>query len=118
MIDLDFYDLPLVDFGIEAVLVVACALLYTRTYAPERWQRRWVAAAAVALVLVQGVLDYGLRHQPWRQWDPSLAQARWQPHLTVATSGNAVPPLRMALALTASTHTARSRWRRTDPEAW
>jgi hypothetical protein len=118
VIGLDLYDLPRVDFGIEAVLVVACAWLYTRTYAPERWQRRWVAAAAVALVLVQGVLDYGLRHQPWRQWDPSLAQSRWQPHLTVAASADAVSSLRMALAFTPSTHTARARWRKTVPEAW
>ncbi len=118
VIGLDFYDLPLVDFSIEATLVVACAWLYARTYAPEHRQRRWVAAAAVALVLIQGVLDYGLRHQPWRQWSPSLAQARWQPHLTVAASGNAAQSLRMALAFSPSTHSARARWRKTVPEAW
>jgi hypothetical protein len=118
VVGLDLYNLPLVDFAIEATLVVACGWLYARTYAPEHWQRRWVAAAAVSLVLIQGVLDYGLRHQPWRQWNPSLAQARWQPHLTTASSGNVVQPLRMALALTPSTHSARARWRKTVPEVW
>lgn len=118
LVGLDFYDLPPVDLAIEATLVVACAWLYARTYAPDRWQRRWVAAAAVALLLIQSVLDFGLWHQPWRQWNPSLAQARWQPHLTVAASGNADQPLRMALALSPSTHSTRARWRRTVPEAW
>ena len=118
VVGLDFYDLPIVDFTIEAALVVGCAMLYSRMFAHERWQRRWVAMAAVALVLIQGVLDYGLRHQPWRKWDPSLAQAQWQPHLTSTASGSEVTSLRMALALTASTHTARARWRKTDPEAW
>lgn len=118
VVGLDFYDLPLVDFGIEAVLVVACGWLYARAYAPERWQRRWVAAAAIALVLIQGLLDYGLRHQPWRRWDPSLAQSRWQPHLTVPASAETVLPLRMALALPPSTHTVRARWRKTVPGAW
>jgi len=118
VIGLDFYNLPLVDFGIEATLVVGCAWLYARTYAPEHWQRRWVAAAAVTLVLIQGVLDYGLRHQPWRQWNPSLAQVRWQPHLTVSASGSAAQQLRMALALSPSTHSARARWRKTVPEVW
>jgi hypothetical protein len=118
VVGLDLYSLPLVDYSIETTLVVACGWLYARTYAPERWQRRWVAAAAVALVLIQSVLDYGLWHQPWRQWNPSLAQARWQPHLTVAASGNAVEPLRMALAFTPSTHSMRARWRKTVPEVW
>jgi hypothetical protein len=118
VIGLDFYNLPLVDFVIEGVLVAACAWLYARTYAPEHWQRRWVAAAAVALVLIQGVLDYGLRHRAGRQWDPSLAQLRWQPHLTVAASADTASSLRMALALTPSTHSVRARWRKTVPEAW
>jgi len=117
-IGLDLYNLPLVDFTIEAALVVGCAWLYARTYAPSRRQRAWVAAAAVALAGIQGVLDYGLAHQPWREWNPSLAQGWWQPHLTVAAAGNAVPSLRMALALSPSKPTARARWRKTDPEAW
>ena len=118
VIGLDLYNLPIADFAIESVLVVACAWLYARRYAPEHRQRRWVALAAVALVLIQSVLDYGLWHQPWRHWDPSLAQVRWQPHLTVAASVSVASPLRMALAFTPSTHSARARWRRTVPEAW
>ena len=117
VIGLDLYNLPLADFAIEATLVVAAASLYARILAPAHWQRRWVAAAAVALVLLQGVLDYGLRHQPWRNWDPSLARAEWQPHLTTDASGNAVEPLRMALALSPALTQRGRRWRRTDPEA-
>jgi len=117
-IGLDFYNLPLVDFTLEALLVVGCAWLYARTYAPSRRQRLWVAAAAMALVGIQGVLDYGLAHQPWREWNPSLAQERWQPHLTVTVPGSGVPSLRMALALSPAEPTARARWRKTDPEAW
>lgn len=118
LIGLDFYDLPIADFALESVLVVVCAWLYTRRFTPEYWQRRWIAAAAMSLVLIQSVLDYGLWHQPWRQWNPSLAQARWQPHLTVDAPMDDALPFRMALALTSSTHSARARWRRTDPGAW
>lgn len=114
LVGLDFYNLPLVDFAIEATLVVVCAVVYTRAFAPEHWQRRWVAAAAVSLVLIQGVLDYGLRHQPWRQWNPSLAQLRWQPHLTVPAPGSIAPPLRMALAFSPDRLTQRGR----DGEGW
>jgi hypothetical protein len=118
VVGLDFYDLPLVDFVIEVSLVVACAWLYARTFAPDRPRRRWIAAAALALAAIQSVLDYGLQHQPWRQWNPSLARAEWQPHLTVPTSGSAVQPLRTALAFSPGINSARARWPRTDPEAW
>jgi hypothetical protein len=117
LIGLDLYNVPIADFVIESALVVGCAWLYRRRYAPEHWQRRWIAAAAVALVLIQSVLDYGLWHRRGREWNPSLAQARWQPHLTVAASVDVASPLRMALALTPSTHFVRARWRRTVPEA-
>jgi hypothetical protein len=118
VIGLDLYDLPIADFAIEATLVVVCAWLYARCYAPEHRQRRWIAAAAVALVLIQSVLDYGIWHQPWREWNPSLAQSWRQPHLTVVASVEVPSTLRMALAFTPSTHSARARWRRTVPEAW
>lgn len=117
LIGLDLYNVPIADFVIESALVVGCAWLYRRRYASEHWQRRWIAAAAVALVLIQSVLDYGLWHRRGREWNPSLAQARWQPHLTVAASVDVASPLRMALALTPSTHFVRARWRRTVPEA-
>jgi hypothetical protein len=118
LVGLDLYDLPIVDFALEAALVVGCAWLYRRRYAPEYWQRRWIALAAVALVLIQSVLDYGIRHQPWHQWNPSLAEARWQPHLTVAAAEDAASLLRMRLAFSTSTQTARAQWRRTVPGAW
>ena len=118
VVGLDLYNLPVVDFTLESALVVGCAWLYRRHYAPEHWQRRWIALAAVALVLIQSVLDYGLRHQPWREWHPSLAEARWQPHLTVAASADAGPPLRMRLAFSTSTQSARTQWRTTVPGVW
>ncbi len=118
VVGLDFYDLPVVDFLIEATLVVVCAWLYARTFAPDRPRRRWVAAAALALVGIQSVLDYGLEHQPWREWSPSLARLEWQPHLTVATTGSPAQPLRTALAFSPGNNSARARWRMTDPEAW
>ncbi|HET9685031.1 MAG TPA: hypothetical protein VFP15_13070 [Gemmatimonadaceae bacterium] len=99
VVGLDFYDLPKVDFLIEASLLAVAAWLYMRAFAPDTLRRRWVAVAALALVSVQSVLDYGLQHEPWRQWNPSLARAQWQPHLTVASSGSTLTPLRTALAL-------------------
>lgn len=117
VIGLDLYNVPIADLVIESVLVVVCAWVYSRRYAPEHWQRRWIAAAAVALVLIQSVLDYGLWHQRGRAWNPSLAQSRRQPHLTVAASVDAPSRVRMALAFTPSTHSVRARWRRTVPEA-
>ena len=118
VVGLDFYDLPVVDFLIEATLVVVCAWLYARTFAPDRPRRRWVAAAALVLAGIQSVLDYGLQHQPWREWSPSLARLEWQPHLTVATTGSPAQPLRTALAFSPGNNSARARWRMTDPEAW
>ncbi|MGH9141838.1 MAG: hypothetical protein ACRD2I_11965 [Vicinamibacterales bacterium] len=100
LVGLDLYDLPAVDFTIEALLVIGCAFLYARTFAIGTAQRRWVAAMAITLLAIQGVLDYGLSKQPWRNWNPSLARERWQPHLTVAVATPAGPSIRMALALT------------------
>ena len=116
-VGLDLYDLPAVDFAIEGALVVAFALLYARAFAGGRGQRRWVAAMALALLAIQGVLDYGLAHQPWREWDPSLARARWQPHLTLAAAKDVPPPFRMALAFSPGTFSASERCRTTDPGA-
>jgi hypothetical protein len=99
IVGLDLYDLPAIDFTIEGLLVIGCAFLYARSFATGRAQRRWVAAMALTLLVIQGVLDYGLSNQPWRSWNPSLAQGRRQPHLTVAAAFPAGPPIRMALAL-------------------
>ena len=117
IVGLDFYNLPIVDFMIEATLVAGLAWLYARTFARERGQRRWVLASAVALLGLQGMLDFGLAHQPWRQWTPSLARAWRQPHLTPVAPGIVALPLRTALALSPGNHSARARWRRTDPGA-
>lgn len=117
IVGLDFYDLPLVDFTIESLLVVGCSIVYARAFATDGARRRWVLAAAAALLAIQGVLDYGLANQPWRDWDPSLARARWQPHLTVVVATSSDQPFRMALALSPATLTASEQWRPTDPGA-
>ena len=98
VVGLDFYDVPAVDFALEGLLVVGCAILYARAFATDRARRRWVVAMAAALLAIQGVLDYGLAHEPWRDWNPSLARARWQPHLTLAVAARVAAPVRMALA--------------------
>jgi hypothetical protein len=99
IVGLDLYNLPAVDFTIEALLVIGCAFLYARAFATGTAQRRWVGGMALTLLVIQGVLDYGLSNQPWRNWNPSLARERWQPHLTVAVAAPAGPSARMALAL-------------------
>lgn len=114
IVGLDFYDLPLVDFAIEGLLVAGCSIIYARAFATDRTRRRWVVGAAAALLAIQGVLDYGLANQPWRKWDPSLARGRWQPHLTVAVATRPDLRFRMALALSPATLTASERWRPTD----
>jgi hypothetical protein len=89
-VGLDLYNRPAVDFALEGGLVVLCCFVYARTFAPERRQRWWVAAMAVGLLALQGMLDYGLR-SAHRSWNPSLTQQVWQPHLTfVLWAGDAV----------------------------
>jgi len=80
-IGLDLYNLPAVDFAVEASLVLLCCALYARTFAHSPAQRRWVIAMAIALVGLQALLDFGNSRGGVR-WNPSLAQRAWQPHLT------------------------------------
>jgi hypothetical protein len=115
-VGLDLYHRPVIDFALEGGLVVVCCIVYARSFAAERRQRRWVVAMGAALVAMQVVLDYGLRNEgePWR---PSLAQERWQPHLTSRFWAELSVPLRMPLALSSRTITASVEWPRENPEA-
>jgi hypothetical protein len=115
-VGLDLYNRPVVDFALEGGLVVVCCFLYARTFAPERRQRWWVAAMAAGLLAMQGVMDYGLRsaHRPW---SPSLAQRQWQTQLSFVLGARNPARVRMPLALSYSTITARMQWRREKPEA-
>lgn len=120
-VGLDLYNLPLADFAVESLLVLACVALYARTFAHSPAQRRWVGGMAAALLVLQALLDHGLAHeQPvWRPaitaapgaGDPSLACRAWRPHLTWAQRDERSDGLRMPLAFSASTFTASARWR-------
>jgi hypothetical protein len=109
VIGLDLYNLPLVDFAIEAALVAGCCVLYARAYARSVTQQRWVAAMGLALAGLQGVLDYGLLHQGWRVWQPSLAVRGWRPHRFPPASGARELPIRMRLAFSSGiSHSERA----------
>jgi hypothetical protein len=113
-VGLDLYNLPAADFVIETLLVLACCALYVRTFAHSPTQRRWAAAMTAGLLLLQGLLDFGMAHQEGIEWNPSLAQHEWRPHLTSVLSAVPVPPLCMPLALSSGTLTASARWRRME----
>jgi hypothetical protein len=72
VVGLDLYQLPPVDFVMEAGLVMVSCLLYARAYAPMPAQRRWVAAMGLALIALQAVLDFGLAHAVGPGWHPSI----------------------------------------------
>ena len=116
-VGLDLYDLPAADFLLESLLVLLCVALYVRTFAHSPAQRRWAAAMAAGLLLLQGLLDLGLAQEEGHHWNPSLAQHERRPHLTSVLSAGMVPPLRMPLALSPDTLTASERWRRMEYEA-
>jgi hypothetical protein len=112
-VGLDLYNLPLADFALEALLLLACCALYARTFAHSPSQRRWVVAMAAALLALQAALDYGIsKENP--QWRPSLARGEWRPHLTMPRSAGAAIPVCMPLALSPTTLTASARWRRME----
>jgi hypothetical protein len=112
-VGLDLYNLPAADFALEAVVILAGCALYARTFAHSPAQRRWVVAMTSALLLLQGMLDYGLaRQRP--VWSPSVARREWRPQLSFVLSAGASEPLRMPLALSSGTFTASARWRRTE----
>ena len=107
-VGLDLYNLPAVDFILEATLVLAACALYARTFAHSPAQRRWVVSMAAGLLLLQAMLDYGLA-QARPVWRPSLAQRERRPHLTLSLSAGAALPLRMPLARSPGTFTASAR---------
>ena len=76
-VGLDLYNLPAADFALEAVLTLACCVLYARTFAHSRIQRRWVVAMAGGLLILQAMLDYGLSELDI-EWNPRLTQREWR----------------------------------------
>jgi hypothetical protein len=114
VVGLDIYNLPALDFAIEALLVAGACVVYARAFAPDRRRRRWVAAMALALIALQGMLDFGLAHKPGRRWTPSLTAARWRSRPTIVLSAVPESSLRMPLAFSARTLTASGRWRKME----
>ena len=112
-VGLDLYDLPAADFALEASLTVACCLLYARTFAHRRAQRRWVAAMAGGLLALQAMLDYGLS-QADAVWDPRLTDREWRARPPIVLFADAPASLRMPLAISPRTFTASARWRRME----
>jgi hypothetical protein len=114
-VGLDLYNLPAADFAVEAMLVLACCALYTRTFAHSAGQRRWVAVMTAALLGLQAMLDYGVsRENP--VWEPSLSQRQWRTQLTFVLAEGAAP-LRMPFALSQGTLSASAQWRSMECEA-
>ena len=115
-IGLDLYNLPAADCVLEMSIVLVCCVLYARTFAHSRTQRRWVAAMGALLLALQAMLDTGLAHtRP--VWRPSLAQREWRSHLGAFPSAGAAPSLRMPLALPLPTLTVSARWQSMECEA-
>ena len=113
---LDLYNLPAADCVLEMSIVLVCCVLYARTFAHGRTQRRWVAAMGALLLALQGMLDLGLAHaRP--VWRPSLAEREWRPHLGAFPSAGAAPSLRMPLALPVPTLTVSTQWQSMECEA-
>jgi hypothetical protein len=109
-IGLDLYNLPLADCVLEASVVLVCCVLYARTFAHGRTQRRWVAAMAAALIVLQALLNIGMA-QGDPVWRPSLARREWRPHPGAFPAAAATSSLRMPLALPSLTPTVSERWR-------
>lgn len=114
MVGLDLYHLPLVDFAIETAAVVFASRYFARRLAVSPARRRVVTVLAAALILLQGAIDLALAVLRSPAWSPSLANARWQPHL-VASRSAGEPHSAWLLHFDARTHTASVRWRRTVP---
>lgn len=112
VVGLDLYHLPAVDFVLEASLVGVACMLYARAFARQPSQRRWVLTMAVALIGLQGILDFGLARTDGSPWNPSLAWRPRRPHLTRPVSIRPAAVVRMPLALSAGTFTASAQWQR------
>jgi hypothetical protein len=112
-VGLDLYHRPAIDFLLEGTLVAVCCAIYARAFARDTVQRRWVVAMAVALLGMQAVLDYGLRSAA-EPWNPSLSDRLWRPHHSIVFVAALPLPIRMALALSPTTDTAREQWRQID----
>lgn len=82
LVGLDLYHLPLVDYTLEASVILAGAWLYRRRLASTPGARRVVELLTLSLLLLQGAFDHSLRRLDPQSWRPSLARAGWQPHLS------------------------------------
>lgn len=115
LIGLDLYNLPVLDFVLESVVIVIGCAIYARRYAPRAAQRRTIVLLAAALMVLQAAVDVALSVMRNSEWAPSLALAPLQGQLMCRPSVLAGPGPACVLQFSARTSTASDPWRRTDP---
>ena len=76
MIGLDLYHLPIADFLLETLVVVAACLYYARRRDPDSRQRRALVRLGGALILMQLVFITHIAMADRSPWRPSLARQR------------------------------------------
>lgn len=113
LVGLHLYAVPIADAVVEGTLLLACCFVYARAYARTGRQRAWVAAAAIALLALQGMLDFGLASAGEPHWEPRYTRAMWRPRPPIVLSTGRVSPSRMALATAAGNPSASEQWQRT-----
>ena len=80
-VGLDLYHLPIADFALESLCVVAACAVYARRLAPTRRERRIVVVLGAALIVLQAGVGWTLSRFDAGEWNPSLALVRSQAHL-------------------------------------
>src|SRR4051794_10619837 len=83
LIGLDLYDLPVVDFALETVVIAIGCAIYARRYAVRAESRRTIVMLGAALIVLQGAVDVALSvMRNNSEWTPSLAVSAWQAQLS------------------------------------
>lgn len=80
-VGLDLYHLPVADFALETLCVVAACVVYARRFASMGRERRLVVALGCALIILQAGMLWTLSRVERGKWTPSLALVRSQTHL-------------------------------------
>ena len=76
LVGLDLYSLPLIDFGLESLLVLIGCAAYARAYPPRAELRRVVVILGAALIALQAAVDVALSVMRDSEWTPSLVVGR------------------------------------------
>ena len=81
LIGLDLYKLPLIDFALEAVVVIIGCALFARAFPARGELRRVIVILGATLIAMQAAVDVALSVMRNTEWEPSLASASWRPQL-------------------------------------